>query len=313
MAIEAGKKRITRELLFAAFRGPPRDTDDPRVLDRLLAAVETQTRRAGDILYREGDDSEHVHFMTEGRVRLSRPGYADWVYEGWWVIGTSDALVGRRRTRTAVVETETRFFRLPSALWFEANRDQPDSLLDGIVGFARGSARLHVDLAPEGCFRAATHAAAPVDASTLAGRTRALASVFLLRGLAVQLLVELASAAEIRDLAADEPLFSPGAPPRRIFLVTAGRIEIQSPGGEVRAAFGPGSLVGDLLYLSDEGAAWSARAADAAQVLCLSVDDLFDHAEERVEAMHALMTAASLERERLCEALAARRGELVLR
>jgi CRP-like cAMP-binding protein len=100
--------RITRELLFAAFVGPARDTDDPRVLDRLVASVKAQTLRPGDVLYREGDAADHVHFMTEGRVRLSRAGSADWVYEGHWVIGTTDVLAGRPRTRTAVVETVVR-------------------------------------------------------------------------------------------------------------------------------------------------------------------------------------------------------------
>src|SRR6476619_5403651 len=101
MAAEKGQQLITRELLFAAFAGPSTEADDPRLLERVAASVEEETVPAGHVLFREGDGSEWVHFMSEGRMRLTRPGAPDWVYIGRWVVGTTDVLVGRRHQRTA--------------------------------------------------------------------------------------------------------------------------------------------------------------------------------------------------------------------
>src|SRR5262252_8428844 len=130
MTAERGRQRITRELLFAAFAGPSTETDDPRMLDRMASAVEEETVAAGHVVYRAGDEAKHVHFMSEGRMRLSREGAPDWVYQGRWVVGTTDVLVGRRRTRTAVMETSARLFRLRSERWFEVMHDRPEALLN---------------------------------------------------------------------------------------------------------------------------------------------------------------------------------------
>src|SRR5260221_3753585 len=181
MAAEPGRQRITRELLFAAFAGPSMGTDDPRLLERIVTSVEAESVRAGHVLFREGDESKYVHFMSEGRMRLSRPDCADWVYEGRWVVGTTDVLVGRPRTRTATMEADARLFRLPAARWFEVMQDRPEVVLDALVGFARGVAALHARLSPDGGFPPAPAPASFADASSLASRARILASLPLLR------------------------------------------------------------------------------------------------------------------------------------
>jgi CRP-like cAMP-binding protein len=312
MAGEPGRQRITRELLFAAFAGPSTETDDPRLLERIAASVQAETVKAGHVLFREGDESHYVHFMSEGRMRLSRPGYADWVHEGRWVIGTTDVLVGRPRTRTAIMETDARLFRLPADHWFDVMQDRPAVVLNALVGFARGIVALHVQLAPDGGFAPPEPTSSP-DVSSLAGRARVLASLPLLRGVPMQILVELASAMECRELEPKEGLFAAGVPPGRIFVVTRGRVEaVRGTEPTVTAVFATGSLVGGALCLGDSEAAWSARALERGQVLSFSVEDLFDHLEEHQDGVRAMMAAFALERERLCEELAARLGELVL-
>ncbi|HEU4413011.1 MAG TPA: cyclic nucleotide-binding domain-containing protein [Polyangiaceae bacterium] len=313
MAAETARQRLSRELLFASFARPTTETDDPRSFERLAASVEAQTVRAGDVLFREGEPAEHVYFMIEGRLRLSRPGLADWVYEGWWVIGTTDALAGRPRRRTATIETDTRLSRLPAGRWFEVMRSRPEVLLDTLVGFARGAAVLHAQLAPDGGFLPPAPPARRFDVATPAGRARLLASLPLLRGAAAQVLVELAALADCRELAAGDALFSAGEPCGRAFVVAEGAVEITRSGPDVRATFGPGSLVGDALCLGAPDGAWAARAAGPARVLSFSIDELFDLLEGHHESVRALMGTFSLEQERLREELGARTGELVLR
>jgi CRP-like cAMP-binding protein len=312
VAADPGRTRITRELLFAAFAGPSTETDDPRLLDRLAAAVEAETVGPGRVLFRQGEESTHVHFMTEGRMRLSCEGRPDWVYEGRWVVGTTDVLAGRPHSRTAVMETDSRLFRLPANRWFEVMDHRPDVLLNALVGFARGVAALHVQLAPDGGF--ALPAPRPsLVVSSLAARARLLASASLLQGVPMQSLVELAHESECRDLEPEEILFAAGALPGRVFVVTRGRVEARRVGPDVSAVFAAGSIVGGALCLGDSEGAWSARALDKAQVLSFSTADLFDHVEEHQGGVRAMMGAFALERERICDILAARQGELVLR
>jgi len=304
--------RISRELLFAAFTGPSTETEDPRTLERLTAAVVAETVPAGHVLFREGDESVDVHFMSEGRMRLSRAGHPDWVYEGRWVVGTTDVLAGRRRSRTAVMETDATLFRLPANVWFEALDHRRYVLAKTLVGFARGIAALYAELAPDGGFPLLT-AARSLDVSSLAARVRLLAATPLLLGLPVQSLLELAHLSDHRDLAPQETLFSANAPPARVFVVSGGRIEARRGEPTVSAAFGAGSIVGGAVCLSDADAAWSARALERAQVLSFTTESLFDHIEEHRHGARAMMAALALERERACDVLAARRGELFLR
>jgi CRP-like cAMP-binding protein len=304
--------RVSRELLFAAFTGPAAETEDPRTLERLTAAVVAETVAAGHVLFREGDESVDVHFMSEGRMRLSRTGYPDWVYEGRWVVGTTDVLVGRRRSRTAVMETDATLFRLPANVWYEAVDNRRYVLAKTLVGFARGITARYAQLAPDGGFPPPA-AAQSLDVSSLAARVRLLASTPLLRGLPVQSLLELAHLAERRDLAPEETLFTADAPPARVFVVSGGRIEARRGEPTVSATFGPGSIVGGAVCLSDAEAAWSARALERAQVLSFTTESLFDHIEEHRNGARAMMGALAVEQERACEVLAARRGELVLR
>jgi hypothetical protein len=79
------------------------------------------------------------------------------------------------------------------------------------------------------------------------------------------------------------------------------------------ATFGPGDLAGGCLHLHEANACWQTRALEAAEVLSLPIHHLCDLLEENLEDLKALSAFAAIERERVCELLAERRGELVLR
>lgn len=311
MSETKNRRHITREILFGAFVGPQSDADDPRIRERVIASIEERDCEVGDTLFEAGQASEHVHFMTEGRVRLSRPGLADWIYEGRWVIGTTDALARRPRARTATVETPMRTFRLPSEYWFNVMRDKPVGLLNTILGYVRGSIRYATMLAPDGGF-AAPPARPGFEVSSLAGRLRALEAAPLLKEVPAQLLLELATIAEVRTLGPGDSLFTAGTPHTDLAIVADGAIEVVRADPEVRTTCGPGEAVGGPVCIGDADAAWTARAMEASRLLTIPVETLYDALEDHIDGMRALMTTLALEQERLCELLAERRGELVL-
>lgn len=313
MAAETDRQRLARELLFASFIRASTPMDDPRVIERLAHAVQAQIVRAGEVLFREGDDAECVYFMSEGRLRLSRPNHPDWVYEGWWVVGSVDVLARRPRLRTAVAETDLRLTWLPAERWFEVMRERPEGLLRALVDFARGAVAIHAQLAPDGGFLATVPPSRRHDVLTLAGRTRLLASLPLFRDMAVQVLVELAQLARLHDLAPAEPLFEAGSPAGRAFVVAEGAVEVYRPDPPLSATFAAGSLVGGPLMLGHTDAPWSARAVGPARVISFVVEDLFDHLEWHPDFVRTMMATLALEQERLREELAARTGELFLR
>jgi CRP-like cAMP-binding protein len=312
MAASRPPSRITKELVFAAFAGPSAETEDPMVLDRLSRAVVAETAQPGHVIFREGDESSDVHFMSEGRMRLTSPGKPDWIYEGRWVIGTTDVLVGRPRARTAVMETEAHVFRLNARLWFEVVDSRPDVSLNVVVGFAQGIMPLYVQLAPDGGFATPPAAPSSLDVSSLSARTRVLAAAPLLQGVPMQTLVELANAAEVRNLEVYEELFGAGTAPGRVHVVTRGRVRASRRDPDVAGVFGAGSIVGGAVCLGDPDARWSAQALEPAQVISFSVEELFDSVEEHQLGVRAMMGALALERERACDVLAARLGELYL-
>jgi CRP-like cAMP-binding protein len=166
---------------------------------------------------------------------------------------------------------------------------------------------LYGRLAPDGGFPPARDEPT-VAVASLPARARVLAAAPLLRGVPMQSLLELAQLATCRDLEAGEVLIAKGAPPARVFVVTAGRVEAWRAEPEVRAEFGVGSIVGGAVCLGDPEGAWSARAMGRAQVLSFSNEELFDHIEEHQYAVRAMMGAFALERERACDVLAARLG-----
>jgi CRP-like cAMP-binding protein len=311
MANSAARTRITRELLFTAFAGVSVETEDPIRLDRLTSAVVAEDVEPGHVLYRQGEPSSDVYFMTEGRVRVTCPGRRPWIHQGRWVLGTTDVLLGRPRSRTAVMETQARLFHLAAAQWFEAVDGRPAVLLNALVGFARGIADLYVRLAPDGGF-ASPEGVPALHTDSLAARARALAATSLFSGIPMQALVELASIGDLRTLRAEDELFAAGRPSGRVYVVTRGRIEARREAPEVRGVFGPGAVVGGAVCMGDPEGAWSARALETTETLSFGLDDLFDAVEEHQRGVRAMMGAFAAERERACDVLAERLGELVL-
>ena len=306
-----GRQRITRELLLAAFNGPPSDADDSSTRDRVIASIEERDCEVGDTLFKEGDEAKHLHFIPDGRVRLTRMGRADWVFGGRWVLGGADVLAARPRSRTATIEVATRTFSLPADYWFSVMRNRPAGVINALEGYYRSTTEYHALLAPDGGFLPMVQCS-PFDGSTIAGRLRALSAVPMFAEVPAQMLLELAAVSEERSLGPGEAAFSAGTPHAELAVITRGEVELTRTSPDVRAIFGPGSAIGGAVCFVDRAAAWTARALGEVNLITVPSDTLLDSLEDHVEAMRAMMKHTALEQERLCEEIASRRGELVL-
>ncbi|NUP07567.1 MAG: cyclic nucleotide-binding domain-containing protein [Polyangiaceae bacterium] len=309
-------QRITRELLFTTFLGPSSGMDEQWILERVADHLEEHVVVPGEILFRQGDTSEHLYFMSDGRVRLRAEGHPDWVYDGRWVMGTTDMLLGRPRGRTATVETPAHLFRLRGEHWLDLMEDSFEATSGALVGSARGSVAFHGRVPPDGGFLhvGSPHETgrAPLSLETLVDRALLLYEAPLLRGAGVQPLTDLARVSTIQELAAGEALFSAGVAPGRTFLVADGEIEVSRNDPNITARFGRGSIAGGAVCLGDPDAQWSARATMSSRVLSFSNEDWFDEMEEHVDLARAAMGSLAFEREHLVDLLAAPVGEVVL-
>jgi CRP-like cAMP-binding protein len=311
-------KRITRELLLTAFFGPSSGLEESWIIDRFAEGIEETVVAKGEVLFEIGDSSEFLFFMSEGRLRLQAPGHPDWVYDGRWVIGTTDLVTGRRRVRRALVESDARVFRVRGELWTDLMEDSFDATAGALFGSARGNVGLYAKLSPHGGF--VTHQSdaegpysvrAPLSDS-IVDRALLLYETPMFHGAGVQPLTDLARQCSLIELRAGEDVFSAGIAPERTYVVVSGEVEAFSKTPEVSARFGPRSVVGGAVSLGDPTAAWAARAVVPTRLLCLWNEDWFDEMEEHVDLARAAMGWLSVERERLFDLLAAPTGEIVL-
>lgn len=305
-------RRIGRELLVSSFMGSAISGDESWLLERMARSLEEYVVTAGEVLFREGEPADYVYLMAEGRTRMSRAGHADWIYEGRWVIGTTDVQVGRARARTATVEQDARLFRYPGDLWNDVMEDSFEITVTALTGSAAGTAAMYVRIAPEPAFPAPRADPVLYDTTTLVGRALLLSEVPLLRGAGVQALTDLAETAALQPLAAGEPLFAPRARTGLVHVVVRGEVEVSRDEPRVTGRFGPGDIVGSALCFGTDDA-WGARALAPSEVLSFSVEEWFNQMEEHPEMARVAMSALALERERLMERMADKRDEMVFR
>lgn len=305
-------QRISRELLFSSFMGGTIGGDESWIIERIATSLEEYLASAGEILFREGDPSDYVYFMAEGRARMSRVGHADWIYEGRWVIGTIDVLVGRPRARTATIEADTRLFRYRGDLWSDLMEDSFEITANALSGSARGTAALYTRIAPEPAFPEPSHDPLPYDSSTLVGRALLLSDLPLLRGASVQALTDMAEVTISETLAEGQTLFPPRLGAKRVYVVVRGLVEVYREEPRMTGQFGPGTIVGSALCLGNDGA-WGARALRPSEVLSFSTEEWFNQIEEHPGMARVAMAALALEREALMERIASKQRELVLR
>ncbi len=310
---ERTSSTVGGELILSSMFGNRPGFDANWLLSRILDSVEEVSVREGDVLVREGDPCEFMFFMADGRLRLSREGLADFIYEGRWAIGTNDVIIGRPYRRTITALREGPIVRTPARGYLEVVEESFDLASSALVGSVRTTFAVLERLAPDAPFGGCALRTPQLDTTSLVGRALLLTHVPLLSGGTVQALTDLAGVSATHSLEEGEVLFSPERPENRLFVVAEGAIELSRAGSPTRGVFGRGNAVGGALWLVAREGGWTARATERTRLVSFSVDDWWNQMEEHPELARGALSAIAQEREALQEALAERLGELVLR
>jgi CRP-like cAMP-binding protein len=301
--------RVSRELFLAAF-GAELGRMTPAIIDRLTWLLEEEDVFAGETLFSEGDAPEHFYFLREGRVRLAREGSAPQTAEGPAIVGMSDAVLDRPRSRTATVLVDTRIMRVRIDDWVELLDDSFELTRASILSSARRVALLEEELLDRGIVPFAASGESSPAAGRRLGVVERLAvmmDALPLRQAGVQTLSDLALVAEELTFETGDVLFDRETKRDRVFLVVQGAVVATRRPSDVEWTFGPGQIVCGAAALCDVPRAWRASAKSHVRALAFRIEDWFDLMEEHFDLVRSALAGLVLERERLLEL--ASRGE----
>jgi CRP-like cAMP-binding protein len=280
----------------------------PAIIDRLTWILEEEDVSSGETLFSEGDAPECFYFLREGRVQLVRDGSAPRTAEGPAVVGMSDAVLDRARSRTAIVLVDTRIMRVRIDDWVELLDDSFELTRASILSSARRVASLEEQLLDKGIVPwTASGGASQAPAGRRLGvveRLAVLMDALPLRQAGVQTLSDLALVAEERTFEPGDVLFDRGTKRDRVFLVVQGEVAATRRPSDVEWTFGPGHIVCGAAALSDISCAWGAGAKSHVRALAFRIEDWFDLMEEHFDLVRSALAGLVLERERLLELVA---------
>lgn len=104
----------------------------PEVLKRLAEAAEEQTLRAGEVIFREGQNATHLHFLLDGEIALrvaimTKPTSitVSYVNQPYQCFGWSGLVPPHYYTATAYCETDCKILAIPADVMMEALEAHP--------------------------------------------------------------------------------------------------------------------------------------------------------------------------------------------
>ena len=302
--------RASRELFLSTF-GVNRAGFESWVTDRLVSLLEEEEVRAGEALFSAGDLPEFLYFMREGGVRLIHDGHGTRRLEGRHVLGLTDGLLDRSRTRTAIAATNLHLMKLRIDAWLELLDDSFDLARATVLELARSVAELEERLDTFEEARGLVAARGPVlmpgrvpsGHLNVIERLALLMDVPLLRGSGVQPLSDLAAASQEVYFERGGTIFDRGVPRDRVFVVVEGEIEASREGPDLVRRVCAGEVVCGAAAFGEPAVAWRARAATQGRALAFRVDDWFDRMEEHFDMVRSALSALSLRREQLLDEL----------
>jgi len=301
-------RRLSRELFMAAFTSEAAGVES-WVIDRLVSLITERDVAAGETIFAANQASEHVYFMSEGRIRLSREGAPPWTLEGRWVIGTLDATLERPNARSAVALSDLRLVRIAADDWIALLEDSFPLARAVLVNAARSVALLCDRLPPEPVVLtpperpAAPLGSAPLD---LIERLLVLLDVPTMRGGGVQALAELAAAADEVAFRPGEVVLPRGVARDRMLVIAEGLVEAARERPQVVLRFGRGQVAGGPVAIGEPSQAWEARALEPTRALSFRLEDWFDAAQEHFDMLRAALAAISDDRVRVLDRIALR-------
>ncbi|MEP7123038.1 MAG: cyclic nucleotide-binding domain-containing protein [Byssovorax sp.] len=269
---------------------------------QLARAMRDASFRAGEIIYRAGDFTRLIHFITHGEVELTGVDVEPWKLAAPAVIGILDVNQRRPFSRTARALTDVRALVLREDDWFEVFEEHFEFARASLRRVAGDVHELHLAASPGGGFpQPPTPTDFDAHALNLQERTLALRAVPAFRTAGIQSLALLAAGATELALGPGERLFARDEPSLSLFAVARGTIRIERENPVIRARFGPGSLVGGCASVSFVTQPYHAEAEVPSVVLELRREALIDTLEDHVEMIHAMFSGLSVEREEILD------------
>ncbi len=299
MALDDQKPGVER-LLFLRSLAMVRP-NGPEAQQIAAAMRDVYFRRAAQH-FAVGDPSGDVFYLVKGSVRMAPPPGSTappWDFEAPAIVGALDSFLGRPRTRGAVATSETHALALAAADWLAVMEDNADFARESMLRLSGMLLRMHLEIEGDGGYASPAGAVAGAAIATGLGfleKTLALREVPPLRAAGVQVVVRLVELATEIDLGPGDALFREGEACDAIDVVASGVIEIDRSAPPLRAAFGPGELVGGAGAIGLVRYPFGARARDGAVVIRLRRDDVLDVMEDHFELTRALMSAVNAER-----------------
>jgi CRP-like cAMP-binding protein len=291
----ASQITIERELFLRSISGAMPQGGGALQLAR---AMRDASFKAGEIIYRAGDFTRQIHFVTHGEVELAAIDQDPWRLQAPAVIGVLDVNMRRPFSRTATAITDVRALVLREDDWFEVLEEHFEFARGSMTRIAGDVHRLHLAMPPDGGFpEPPPQPDEEPHVLNLQERTLALRDVTIFRTAGIQALALLAIGATERALVAGERLCTRDDPANALLVVARGTIRIEREDPRIRARFGPGSLVGGGASISFTTQPYTAVAASSAVVLELHREDVIDALEDHVEMIHSTLAGLGLERE----------------
>jgi CRP-like cAMP-binding protein len=311
---DTGLVRLGRELFMVGLGLPIEDVDS-WVMDRMIAVLEEQSVRAGQVIYRAGEPADFLYFVRDGRLRLSREGSPSWSLEGNWVIGSLEAMADIPHPRTATALVDFGMMRVPVGAWLELLEDSFQAARAGITNAARSVALLEeriTELPRQERRAPRAFCVKKTPQLSLVERLAFLVEIRMLRRAGVQTLGDLAGMSRESAFEAGATVLERAVERSELLLVIDGEVMATRAGPDVVRHYGAGDLVCGAAAFGTRAPFWEAKAVTPTRVLSFPIEVWFDLMEEHFDLVRSTFEALMVRREVLLEHLASGQQELVL-
>jgi CRP-like cAMP-binding protein len=306
-------RNISRSLFLSAFSQGTRIR--PALIERLVPHLQERIVETGSILYRVNDRAEHLYFIQDGEVELSRDQVPSIIMQGKVLLGALECSVDLPRLRTATMLRTAQVVMAPGSLWHDMFEDEPSMGQTAFRASSETLARLYARLTSEQ-LRIAPAApigptwSLPTEPLDLVERMLVLSEVKAFRSSGIQSLTMLAENAE-ESWFADAEAFVRFADRPRPTLLLAGALVAKRVGHTATVTIEPNCSI-PLPLLADRSL-WSFEDRGPVRALSFQASVLLDEFEEHPELTRSVLAEMWQERDWLLSNMKTTEGKVVLR
>jgi CRP-like cAMP-binding protein len=277
------------------------------VAARLSAAVEESRPATGEVLVREGEPVEKLHFIVSGGAAVVREGSKPLLVGPGSLIGLLDANIPRPHRWTVTAEHDTHVLSVGYLDYLDVLEENFGFAVDTLAVGARNQSALAQRAGPE-AFAPAHDGEFPVAAlrgleQDEMGRVLVLRGAGLFRAAPVQSLIVLSRLAQVQEWPPGARLFEPGEPIEYLRVVARGTAKVHSTRWRDSTTSGPYDLVAGLESVGHSEHQFGVTSQSVLTTLEIDLEDLFDVAEDHFGLFTAMLSHVSGERVRLGDVL----------